>query len=123
MAVLEKVFLFGGVFGKQEHFGTSLFGCSDDVVDLASRVVRQFRVDMEVGSHGSIRPTGANCLTLSSVLFYRVADRLEILASESIDRILDWSILGRFLLSDTKRRYCLKPKAKNDYPEYFDARF
>jgi hypothetical protein len=72
---------------EEEDFGPCEFCSRDDIVDLAPRIVRQFRVDMQIGADLPQRPWAFERLSLCGISLDRLADGLEVFASKAFDSV------------------------------------
>jgi len=72
---------------KEEDFGPGEFCSRDDIVDLAPRIVRQFRVDMQIGADLPQAPWLFKRLSLCCIFLDRLANGLEVFSSKAFDSI------------------------------------
>ena len=97
MAVGKKVLFLRRMFRKEEDFGPGEFCSRDDIVDLAPRIVRQFRVDMQIGADLPQAPWLFESLSLCCIFLDRLAGGLEVFASKAFDSVGGtgrWSLLA-----------------------------
>ena len=102
MAVGKKVLFLRRMLREEEDLGPCEFRSRDDIVDLAPRIVRKFRMDMQIGAD---LPQGSwpfERLSLCGISLDRLADGLEVFASKAFDSVGGtgrWSILARRRIS------------------------
>ena len=76
------------MFGEKKNFGSCLLCGRNNVIDLATAVMRQFRMDVQIGAHFAVGATPREIFALCCVFLDRLACLCEILGPDPIDGVL-----------------------------------